>query len=491
MTKRVFICAGINADWQETQDERLAGLPVEALPELIPAEVTGLVSDRSEQQVIPLRWRVVHTDGRCLVAADMARLVPMTAYDADKGCKAWCLRVRDYPVETITLQMGKKVLPEWNCAFIPPPVAIAAVGFMQEEAERLYGTRPRLPESIGTVFFANGRSLIDAFLCYPFDVNLYFMQDFFYRPREMVQEIFAPEVQDAFPALCSRFGLEAGTELREDYERYPYAVVMTSLLESLGIRKHELRQDFLTLDSWGGLSLLAGLKALGVTSPNVLTERAFYEGGDEDFIGIFLMLQGQPGCSLSVLPALRFYCQWLLEGRDEDYLAGRLLQLTGVPSALCCDFLRAFFKFFWKLSAEMKEKILREPVSQSLYEEMLAVLDRCEETDSQTVYPPETEAWEAVVDGYEFRLQKPKVRQGQWDGVIRMGLYKEDQLVARLDLDSVFRIQQKYSQAYEYRLCQASVRIAVLHWLKLTGLSESYGPYFPGDYEYLLADGQV
>ena len=112
------------------------------------------------------------------------------------------------------------------------------------------------------------------------------------------------------------------------------------------------------------------------------------------------------------------------------------------------------------------------------------------EQEDAAGYPAGTEAYEASVDGYEFRLQEAEVKQGTWDGVIRLGIYSEGQMFARLLLDSVFRIEQRTGLRYEQQLRKAGIRIAVLHWLKLTGLAERFGPYFPGDYAYLAEESE-
>jgi hypothetical protein len=78
------------------------------------------------------------------------------------------------------------------------------------------------------------------------------------------------------------------------------------------------------------------------------------------------------------------------------------------------------------------------------------------------------------------------------DGVVRLGIYKNGEIGGCLTLQGIFKIYCNNSGGiYEHTLLTAGLRIAVLHWLKATGLYKNYGPYFSTDYAYLSEDVQL
>ena len=509
MLPRAFIVDWNKKDWQETFANHLINDPIESLPELLPPQCGQYSTSRpSERGWINLRWRVACHNEVVFIAVDRGRFIAPYAREPHNQRKSYILKVVDYRVNTLSLSLTQTLaVPEKNCRNIPLCVAGATVDFLQEEAEKLYGYSFFLPASIQNGYFNDGRTLIDAALRYPHDINLWYVQDFFDKGRQH-QEIFQPGGFDTFPLLCEQFSIEPTTALREAYNNHPYAIIMTRVLESLGIKEPKLIEPFLKLNKWNDKPIYEGLCDWGIYTYHCLFSHIFHQSWFMDDMGISHMLQQNNYFYRQSFPYI-FICQLLRQEIGEIKLAQRLLAQQMTDGDIFNKFATVLFYNFHIIPIPWRRKIISSPLTEELYAELLAVIDAEKVQRCTFHYPPEIKACEGMVDGFEFRLisnsdeftrkqraitscGNPKSPLLDGDGVVRLGIYKNGEIGGCLTLQGIFKIYCNNSGGiYEHTLLTASLRIAVLHWLKATGLYKNYGPYFSTDYAYLSEDVQL
>ena len=509
MSPRAFVMDWNKKDWQETFADPQINAPIESLPELLPPQC-GQYSESQPQESgwIGLRWRVAHHDGVIFIAMDSGRFIAPYARDPQNGHKTYKLKVVDYRVNTLSLRLTQtSTVPEKNCLEIPLCVAMAAVDFLQEEAEQRYDHKFVLPASVQNGYFDDGRMLIDAMLRYPHDINLWYVRNFFDQGRQH-PEIFQPGGFDTFPLLCEQFSIEPTAALREAYHNHPYAIVMTRVLGCLGIKEPQLIEPFLKLNKWNGKPVYEGLRDWGIYTYHCLFDHIFHQSWFTDDIGISHMLQQNNYSYRGMFPYL-FFCQLLRQEIGESELAQRLLARQMTTEDIMDKFADVLFYNFPIIPVPWRKRILSSPLTEELYAELLAVVDAEKKQRCTFHYPPEIEACEGMVDGFEFRLVRnsdefirirraitsfgnPKSPLLDGDGVVRLGIYRNGELGGLLTLQGIFKIYcNNGGGIYEHMLLTAGLRIAVLHWLKATGLYQGYGPYFSTDYAYLSEDVQL
>ena len=206
------------------------------------------------------------------------------------------------------------------------------------------------------------------------------------------------------------------------------------------------------------------------------------------------------------LPAWWFYNQWVLQESGEISLIEDMLAKIKAGNEEAFEFVLRLFFNYHILPERVKERILREKFSSELDEALQAGIVEGKEKYCIYHYPPEAEACESVVDGYEFRLlrnsdeyleqvfhcrtrvnREAPVRGD--DGIWHFALFKAGELAACLEVHSVFELCYPVVCPPDVEFERARIRIAVLRWLKKHGLAERFGPYFPGDYAYLAEEG--
>ena len=104
------------------------------------------------------------------------------------------------------------------------------------------------------------------------------------------------------------------------------------------------------------------------------------------------------------LPAWWFYNQWVLQESGEISLVEDMLAKIKAGNEEAFEFVLRLFFNYHILPERVKERILREKFSSELDEALQAGIAEGKEKYCVYHYPPEAEACESVVDGYEFRL---------------------------------------------------------------------------------------
>ena len=238
----------------------------------------------------------------------------------------------------------------------------------------------------------------------------------------------------------------------------------------------------------------------------VFAKPFFYGDGIEERLGHYLILQRYNYPSVQRMPAIGFFSQWIRQERSDGYFCEVFLCLLKNWAFWGEEFLLCLFNNFHILTAGFRQRILQGPICEELFEKLLVEVERGKAIYCRFDYPSEALAYESMVDGLEFRLLRNSDEylpvlytcQGHvnltapvlgGDGALHFGIFRGNEVLACLELHSVFEICYSRPGALvtpEMQLDNALVRKAVLRWLKANGLAQIYGPYFPGDYEYVL-----
>lgn len=427
------------------------------------------------------------------------------------GKKVDIPHIREFHTEGLTIRFyDEKMLPEKNCKEMPDCVADAAIDFLLDAAERNFGERPVLPSSIHSEPFADGRVRIEAFLHYPWDMNLWFLKVYF-NPEYHDKDIFSRTSKDSFLGLCRKLEINPSDTLRKFHDAYPFALIMAVFLRYLGISNLDLARPFLSMHTFAGGSLSDRLAStLYICGYHELLRQSFSPNNISDDEAVRAILESRRGYGNDKLPALFFYCQWYLSKTSEERLAHHLLYLQEHWDSHYLHFMDCFYNNYPDIPLEIRQIIIDRGLTIETENAMIDAINKRKLNWPDFFYTDEQEGYACEIDGYEFRLiyssdefhslckrmlyskssMFPSIKN---DGVLRIAVFRQGHLEACLLLHSIIKIiyNETCLSAYGHRFLPVSVRIAVLHWLKWTGLYKSYGPYFESDHEYLDQEVQA
>ena len=455
---------------------------------------------------LTLCWQVSWQKDKSTVL--VTRFIPQLSWPTTKDKVAGDIvripHIRYYRSECLTIHFSRQVmLPKDSGLVLPDPIADAALELLAMAAEKEFGKRPVLPTHLHAKPFEQGMVRLKAFLHHPLDMNLWILQNFF-ADDSHYKDLFSSRTGDTFPKLCYTLELTPSNFLKKWHEKSPYALISASLLLRMGIRTPKFIQPFLYLpDSPSKAEAKSWQNILRSYNYHASREATFTPDifADDDNVRIMLLLCGwyirNPLCHNLV-----FYCQWRLFHTDEEQLASHLMVLLKNWGPWCPGFLECFCRHYTDIPLEIRHNILQEgptPDSEAMIADAVKDAGRKDffsHTAAQKAYACE-------IDGFEFRLISssdefriimnaesyrhiPDAPSFKDDGILRMGMFRQGCPVACIVLHSTFRIIHNCSGgAYGHALHSACIRIAVLHWLKWTGLYKNYGPYFESDYEFL------
>lgn len=457
-----------------------------------------------------LRWRVLYCEqsGIVNIFADKADIVMREG--RDKGLDGLVMRphLLQYRTDSIALLLSdKKIVPEDKLQQIPLPVVEAALHYLQDEAAKLYGKRPKLPASWSGPGFASGLSRLKAFINYPFDMNLWCLKVYF-RNRQDFSKIFDNNESDKFPCICDTLGLEASPYLKEVYDKNPLAIPVISLLNYLGIKRRELVEPFLQLKELFGSSLYKGcsdsnlyLLHLGADYNN------FARSCFEDESKMRTMINQRR------INDIRFptflYCHWRLWKYGEDNLASNLLDMHKHWQNRYLNDFTLFASYYPDLPPDFKEHLGKEGFSRDVHNEMVRIINKKKLDWPEFTYSEKEMGYECEIDGFSFRLiysndTYQTVMEGidtcrpgrntvlPDNGTLRVAIYNDGRVVAYMELHGIIRLIM-YRDAVQSRSSfrSASIHMACLHWLKWTGLWKNYGPYYEEDLIVLSEEVQA
>ena len=456
-------------------------------------------------QDVILRWRLLYceTSGIVTIFKDMARVVFQSRIDRKRDTMAYIPHLRHYRVESLSMKLSeRKLTPKDHLREIPLIVANAALEFLRQEAERIYGQRPRLPQSLAGDNFTDGRTRLSAFMQYPFNMNLWLLNRYFDCEGDCM-DTFSKSCNDAFVQLCHIFHLEPSKYLRNIYDAEPLAVPIIAVLNLLGVRRRELAEPFTHLKIFLGSSVADGLKEF--TCGSVLSRCVSNNGFPATFFKdegkIRSYLEARAGYH-DTWNALLFYCHYLCWREDEESLARHLLEMNAKWEPRCQKSLCLFFHYYPDLPASIRDSVLKEGFPVSVHNDMVRIINQKKLDWPEFTYSEEERSYECEIDGYAFRLvynsetyhslmKEMGVHQPNYvtlsdNGALRMAIYKNGQAAAYFELHAIAKLKLNSSGfRYEHCLHSASIRMVFLRWLKWTGLWKEYGPYFEEDYEIL------
>ena len=466
--------------------------------------VDEAVDGHTPVQDVPIRSRLLYNESTGIVTifADMATVYFQSIKDRECGEMTYIPRSRQYKVESLSVILrDKKITPLDKLKKIPLATAKAALPFLKAEAERISGCSIKLPGSVDRNVFSTGEAILSAFLYQPGDMNLWLLKEYFRNG----QYSFGVSPDDNFLDLCHVFHLEPEKYLEFLYDCNPLALPILYVLHMLGITKRELAEPFLKSDTFLGDSVADGLKKVrGYVNPNTAFPANFFD--NEENIRNFL--SNRAGASDTWNPLL-FYCQYRLRYEKEEDLAEHLLKMNSAWEPRLWRSLRLFFHHYPQLPESIREKVMQEGLTLDVHNEIVRIINQKKLAWPEFTYSEKELAYECEIDGHDFRLirnseQYHSVMQNMGfyntntlidlpnNGIVRMAIYKGEKPVAYFELQGIALLMEK-SNGSIYRDCirNASTRTAFLHWLKWTGLSENYGPYYEEDYEILQEDVTV
>ena len=462
----------------------------------------------------PSLWKVTYYENKDVVLITKESPIVFWGSTTDKcaGEKVRISHIREFHTEGLTIRFSdEKLLPEKNCKEMPDCVADAAIDFLLDAAERNFGERPVLPSSIHSEPFSDGRVRLEAFLHYPWDMNLWLLKVYF-NPLCQDKDIFTRTSKDSFLGLCLKLEMNPSDTLRKFHEAYPFALIMATLLRYLGISNLELTRPFLSMHTFAGGSLSDNFdSSLCIHSYRYLRQERFSPNNFSDDEAIRAILESRRGCGGNEkLTALIFYCQWYLSKTSEERLANHLLYLQEHWDSHYLHFMDCFYNNYPDIPSEMRQIIIDRGLTIETENAMIDAINKRKLNCPDFTYTDEQESYVCEIDGYEFRLiyssdelhsiwkrlfssnsyTFPAIKN---DGVLRIAVFRQGHLEACLLAHSIIKIiyNERDLSGCGRQFQAVSVRIAVLHWLKWTGLYKSYGPYFESDYEFLDQEVQA
>ena len=456
---------------------------------------------------ISLRWQVTWQQDKdiVLLTRDIPSIAWPTILDKVSHHVVNIPRIRHYRTESLALRLSDTMIhPQSSCQEIPVPVAEAALAFLTESAERKFGCQPQLPPSLHSQPFAKGRERLEAFLHYPFDVNLWLLKKFFFEENRQ-DKLFDPLSKDSFSQLCHLLGLAPSDFLRQWHQQHPFALIMTSLLQKLGIKKEKLVQPFLTLldapddDRADGCRLVLKAYDYHLSQDSLFPTDIF---ADDEEVRIMLLLCDK-GWHRPDFSRLVFYCQWYLFQTDEEKLASHLLYLLENWQPYYFKFMDAFYHHYPDIPLDIRLGLLENGLSPDSEDIVMKAINERKNSEPDFHYTEEQKAYACEIDGFEFRLisysaeflglmktahysSPPNSPTLKDDGALRLGIFRQGRLIACLMLHGSIQVIRNHSgYIHEHTISSAALRTALLHWLKWTGLYKSYGPYYESDHEIL------
>ncbi len=491
MQIRVFILDKENK-FVETFDKQLINEPIEKIKKLELSPVNEIIesfkeSDYPKNEIKVLRWTVLYKNHIVVVSCDKG-LLYWLKINNDIICK-----IRKFDFETISFKFdGNIILPKNKCKNMPFIVGKAAVDYLALEAKELFNFTPIL--SYNQEYFSNGRTLIDAFFKYPIDVNLLFLNDYLNINNQPFNKIFDTN-KDIFEQLCQKFKLESSKRLKEDYEQYPFSLVLTKGLNKLGIKKYENIKKFFNLLTWNGKPIEKASNELNVSAHYSNDITIFYTRLFENPKDVIALTDNGHYHN-----SWNFYCQYILYKKGEDFLTKVLLDIQNDWQIEKEWFTEKFIAQFHILSNNFLQKVQNSFITKELYQELLQDIENEKIKKCTFSYDKKYYDYQDIIDGFEFNLIKNNDEYFESarspyennyrvafrpasDGFIYYSIKKNEKYIACLILSSSFFI--KMIDDFSNNSNEIFVRIAVLKWLKKTGLYKNYGPYNHTDYQYL------
>ncbi|WP_028128962.1 hypothetical protein [Selenomonas sp. AE3005] len=448
-----------------------------------------------------IRWRVFYCEqsGIVTISADNADIV-MTLYkDKSLDERVYRPHLRQYRTDSLSIQLSdKKIIPKDKFQQIPLPVVEAALHYLQDEAEKLYGKRPRLPASWSGDCFKSNQSRLTAFVHFPFDMNLWCLKDYFNDKRKY-NKLFIENESDRFSCLCNVWGLNSSAYIKNLYDNNPLSIPIVSLLNYLGIKRRELVESLLQIEGLWGSSLAEDCKKYILSqSYGGMHYESFTNSCFEDKAKMRTFLN-QYRSTFNTCFSFFFYCHWRLWKYGEEDLTNHLLLLHKHWQDKYLHDFKLFFNYYPDLPSEWKDRLGKEGFSMNVHNEMVHIINNEKLDWPEFIYSEKQVGYECEIDGFSFRLiynnDAYQTIMGELVfnfpgkdtvlpdvGILRVAVYKDGRVVAYIELHGIAKIIM-HNDALQARssFCSASIRVAFLHWLKWTGLWEKYGPYYEDD----------
>lgn len=362
-------------------------------------------------ETIPLRWRVSYQPetGILLLGFDSVQLDAEQGYDSLHHRHIWRPHVHRFQFKSISLNLRKKKsLHTGTFKDIPSPVLLSALSFLQEESERLYGTRPELPvwsterenRAAWQWFMPSGVEQLDAFFHAPLNMSLYFLQQYI-SPGDM-EKCSKGDAAASFPAICHSFGVEVDAELYRFYTANPFILVITAILERLGFHDRKLMRSFYERTHFCGESLLQGESvarwAFYLSTPLVYDSALF-----DDDIAMESHLAERSN-DFGAWNTLAFYCQWKIEKIGEENFAKEFLQLQQNWHPFYLATMQCIYREFPNLSRTLRQDVLQHGISAELHNRIVNAINDQKLQIPEFPYTEQEQGYECEIDGYTFRL---------------------------------------------------------------------------------------
>lgn len=266
---------------------------------------------------------------------------------------------------------------------IPEVVVETAIEALRENTFCATGIKPSVLCQI------KNKTTLMAYLERPFDLNIVLLKNFFREftnndGNDIFDEIFASEEKDNYKIICNLLEIKPPKSLRKAYAFNPYAIVWYMILIQWGIKDINYIQKFFYLDD---------------CIANMYLYKFYYDKTEK------WVTRDEE--TLRYWNALEFYCKWLLDKKGEKKMLKRLYHASdnGLTD-LQRDILLAFYDYFNELSEEVKQRLLKDGltdyVHDAISEEVTLLAENWESTKLR--YNKIVQSYACKINGYEFRL---------------------------------------------------------------------------------------
>ena len=342
-----------------------------------------------EAVFIPYRWRIYQSSPSksINIACDVMRVQDSVNEILTKWLS--CSLSVDFVSEKFVISQIKRERDRYinwteTDLDIPDVVVDTAIEIMQESTLYATGIKPSVLCQI------KNKHTVLGYMERPFDPNIVFLkkffQDFLNRDRYYIfDEIFTREEKNNYKIICDLLEIKPPKSLRKAYAFNPYAIVWYMIFKQWGVKDINYMHKFFYLDECIASMCLNKFyydKASKRVTRNWDTERRWN--------------------------VLEFYCKWLLENKGEKKMLKWLYSVSEdvVLNQLQWDILFSFYDYHNKLTGEVKERLLRDGLTDYVHDaisaEITALSEKLESTKIK--YNKVEQRYACKINGYEFRL---------------------------------------------------------------------------------------
>lgn len=346
--------------------------------------------EESNTVYLPFRWRIFQRKPPYLI--NIACDVLQTRYCRNGVIRRWinfAFSV-DFMKNKVRVTKVKKGSQSYDWTEtdveIPDIVVNTAVEAMREGTFCSCGIKPSVLSQM------RGKNKVMAYLERPFDLNVVYLKKFLREfthnddGKDIFDQVFPRDQKDNYKVICKLLDINPPKSLRKAYSFNPYSIVLYMIFKQWNINDINYMQRFFYLDD---------------CLSNMLLHRFYYDRKHK-------RVTRTQDENLEHWKAMEFYYKWIKEMKGEKHLIKLLYHVSAEESLFDwqIDIVMAFFHYYDSLSAEIKERLLSDGMTDYVHNaismEITALSEKWENTPIS--YNAEILRYECKIKDCEFKL---------------------------------------------------------------------------------------